>query len=317
MMILCFVVGALLCLTCFFFILVHPLMCIVECAISKNLSSGQKALWIFLSFFVGIIGSLPYALFASGSTRIRSLTWNAMKFGALNLLLAIGVFVATPEIRDTGSIFIGQASMQSIDFESEEMADSSGEVSVALSEQKNESTQAEQPRFVSVVDPVPAAKYELTFSNLAEMAWKLKNNLENTSSLEDLVEDTTDAGRVPNSAWLPEANATFTVSQDSIERTPNKSVESQVTTDNSVASERQENPLVILDSIKTKTTDVAPAPQPELRQPPISVRTNPEKPSKKKPNNRYQTKDHDVEEITLPNNTMPQPLTVRNRYEKS
>lgn len=317
MLILCAIIGTLLCLTCFFFILLHPMICIVECAISKNLSGGQKALWIFLSFFIGIVGSLPYALFASGSTRIRSLTWNGIKFGVLNLLLAIGVFVATPEIRETLNLFIAQASMQSMDFGSEEMADSLGEISATLSEQTNGSTHAEQPRFVSIHEPVPTAKKEVVFSNFAEMARKLKNNLEKTSYLVDLFAETAETGGIPDRARLPEEIANLTVRQNSIKRMPKKPFESQTTTDNSIASKRQEKPLAIPDSIEAKTTDVAPAPQPERRHTPISVMTKPEKPSKKKPVNRYQTKGYDVEEITLPNNRMPQPLTGSNRYKDS
>ncbi len=100
MLILCAIVGGLLCLTGFLFLVIHPLVCIFECALSKTLSGSQKATWIVVAFFTGIFGSLAYALFASGSPRLRSLTLTGMKLGTVNLLLAIGAFAATPEVRE-------------------------------------------------------------------------------------------------------------------------------------------------------------------------------------------------------------------------
>jgi hypothetical protein len=332
MLILCAIIGVLLCLTCFFFVVVHPLICIVQCAVSKNLSGGQKALWIFLSFFVGIIGSLPYALFASGSTRIRSLTLNAMKLGALNLLLAIGVFAATPEIRDGLSVSMGDASMQSVVFDSKEMTDSLGEISAILDEQSNSSSQAEQSRFVSIVDPAPIAENTLASKTLAENAPKLENDSENISFLDDLVEDTAEVGNFPERSWSTEENAedlvtydgtvslesTVTVGIEStvgIDAAVTKSLESETTTDNAIASKPQESLLPTRDAAETETTDVVPSPQTERRDTQPAAVTKLEKPSQKKPINRYRTEGYDGEQIALPNNTMPQPPTVRNRYK--
>jgi hypothetical protein len=288
MLILFAIFGVLLCLTCFFFFVVHPLICIVQCAISKNLSGGQKAIWIFLSLLVGIVGSLPYALFASGSTRMRSLTLNGLMFGALNLVLAIGVFVATPEIRDTLRASMGDTSMQSMVLDSTESTDSLAEISAIRDEQTNVSTQTEQPRFVSVVAPVPTAENTLDSNNLTEIDPKLENRSENTSSSEVLVVDAAVAGSVLESTSLPEVNKEATVTQENIEindSTPNKPLESEMTTDNLIASES--------------------LPQAERRETESSEMAKREMSSKKKPINRY----------TLPNKTMPQPFTVRNRYK--
>lgn len=325
MLILCAIIGVLLCLTCFFFVVVHPLICIVQCAVSKNLSGGQKALWIFLSFFVGIIGSLPYALFASGSTRIRSLTLNAMKLGALNLLLAIGVFAATPEIRDGLSVSMGDASMQSVVFDSKEMTDSLGEISAILDEHSNSSSQAEQSRFVSIVDPAPIAENTLDSKTLAEIAPKLENHSENISFLDDLVVETDEVGNFSERSWSPEENAVDLVAKDSSvslesieskEGTVTKSLESETTTtNNAIASKPQESLLPTRDATETETTDVVPSPQTERRDTQPAAVTKLEKPTKKKPINRYRTEGYDGEEIALPNNTMPLPPTVRNRYK--
>jgi hypothetical protein len=328
MLILCAIIGVPLCLIFLFFLVVHPLICIVECLTSSNLSSGKKALWILLSFFMGIIGSLPYALFASGSTRIRSLTLNGMKFGVLNLLLAIGVFVAFPEIRGTLGVFKGEASAQSVDSESKdsesvdseskEMKDSLAETSATLGEQEDASAHAEQPRFVNTIDSTPTVKKEIVASIFLEMARKLQNNLKNTSQLKDLIVDAAIAGGVPDGTWTSHDNAESRVGQESIKSkntTPNKSLESETTTDNSIASELLGKPLPIHDSNDTKTIVAVPAPQSERRDTQITVMTKPERPSKKQPINRYPTKDYDAGKITLPVNTMPQPLTVRNRYK--
>lgn len=112
MLILSAIAGGLLCVTCFLFLVVHPLACIFECAYSKTLSGSQKATWIVVSFFAGVFGSLAYALFASGSPKLRSITWTGMKLGTVNLLLAIGAFAATPDVREFFSNPLGELSVE-------------------------------------------------------------------------------------------------------------------------------------------------------------------------------------------------------------
>lgn len=112
MLILSAIAGGLLCLTCFLFLVVHPLASIFECALSKTLSGSQKATWIVVSFFTGVFGSLAYALFVSGSPRLRSITWIGMKLGTVNLLLAIGAFTATPEVREFFSNPLAELSVE-------------------------------------------------------------------------------------------------------------------------------------------------------------------------------------------------------------
>lgn len=323
MLILCAIIGVLLCLTFLFFLVVHPLICIVECLNSSNLSSGQKTLWILLSFFMGIFGSLPYALFASGSTRIRSLTFNGLKFGSFNLLLAIGVFQATPEFRSTLGVFKGVASVPSMDIDSKdidskEMKDSLVETSAPLVEQENASDHAEQPRFVNTIDSTPTVKKEIVASIFLEMARKLQNNLKNTSQLKDLIVGSAIAAGVPDGTRTSDNNTKSRVKQERIKSkniTPNKSFKSETTTDSSIASELLGKILAIHDSNDAKTLVAVPAPQSERRDTPINVITKPERPLKKQPINRYSTQGYDAEKVTLPVNTMPQPLTVRNRYK--
>jgi hypothetical protein len=359
MLILCAIVGVLLCLTCMFFLLVHPLICVVQCALSKELSGGQKALWIFLSLFFGIVGSLPYALLGSGSARMRSLTWNGMKLGALNLLLAIGVFAATPEIRNGFGVSIGDESMSPVVFDSAEMSASLGEISAILDEQSNALHQSEEPRFVSVVDPEPAVENTLNSSTLAEIDPTVQNNAANTAFLDDLVGDAIEVGNEPKNTWIPEEYADALITQDNADRkeisasldttasldtaasidntesldntdrkenTENQdslvnmpletitTTESKTPQDTSIATPLQDDLVPTRDSSETQTTDLVTPPKTEPRDAPLSNVPKREKPSKKKPINRYRPEGYDAEEPALPNSTMPQSLKVRNRY---
>lgn len=354
MSILCAIIGGLLCLTCIFFLLVHPLICVVQCACSKELSGGQKALWIFLSLFFGIFGSVPYALFGSGSARMRSLTWNAMKLGALNLLLAVGVFAATPEIRNGLGVSIGNVSMSSMVFDSTEMSASLGEVSAILEDQSSGLPQNEEPRFVSVVDPEPATENTRNVSTLAEIDPTVQNNSANTAVLYEEVEgpfedggdammfstvlkflsnfvgDSFEVGGDPNNTWLSEENADALVtqnsddrkdiakSQDSLVNKPRETIapmESKTTLDTPMATKREDDLLPTRDSSETKMTDRVTPTKTESRVAPLSAMPTREKPSKKKPINRYRPEGSDVEEATLPNSTLPQSLKARNRYK--
>lgn len=354
MLILCAIVGVLLCLTCVFFLLVHPLICVVQCAFSKDLSGGQKALWIFLTLLFGIVGSLPYALIGSGSAWMRSLTWNGMKLGALNLLLAIGVFAATPEIRNGLGVSIGDESMSPMVFDSAEMSASLGEISAILDEQSNALLQAEEPRFVSVVDPEPATENTLHSSTLAEIDPMVQNNAANTDFLDDLVGDAIEVGNEPKDTWLPEEIADPLITQDSADRKDNAAsldtaasidntesldstdrkestenqdslvnmpvetittMESKTPLEPSIATTLQDDLLPARDSSETQTADLVTTPKTEPSDASLSTMPKREKPSKKKPINRYRPEGYDVEEPTLPNSAMPQSLKVRNRYK--
>jgi hypothetical protein len=354
MLILCAIIGGLLCLTCIFFLLVHPLICVVQCACSKELSGGQKALWIFLSLFFGIFGSLPYALFGSGSARIRSLTWNGMMLGVLNLVLAVGTFAATPEFRNVLGVFMRGESTSSMVFDSTEMSASLGEVSAILEEQSSGLPQDEEPRFVSVVDPEPATENTRNVSTLAEIDPTVQSNSANTAFLDDEVEgpledgsnaimfstvlkflsnfvgDSFEVGSDPNNSWLSEENEDAMVtqnsddrkdiarSQDSLVNKPLETIapmESKTPLDTSIATKRQDDLLPTRDSSETKTTDRVTPPKTESRVAPLSAMPTREKPSKKKPINRYRPEGSDVEEATLPNSMLPQSLKARNRYK--
>jgi hypothetical protein len=354
MLILCAIVGVLLCLTCIFFLLIHPLICVVQCASSKELSGNQKALWIFLSLFFGIVGSLPYALFGSGSARMRSLTWNGMKLGSLNLLLAVGVFAATPEIRNGLGVSIGNESMSPVVLDSAEMSASLGVVSATLEEQSSGLPQDEEPRFVSVVDPEPASEDTLHSSTFAEIDPTVENNSANTAFLDDVVEgtfedgsdaivfstvlkflsnfvgDSFEVGSDPNNTWISEENADALVtqnsddrkdiekSQDSLVNKPRETIapmESKTPLDTSIAVKLQDDLLPARDSFETQTADLVTPPKTERSDVPLSTMPQREKPSKKKPINRYRPEGYDAEEPSLPNSTMPQSLKLRNRYK--
>ncbi|MFN7450538.1 MAG: hypothetical protein ACK5RF_19820 [Pirellula sp.] len=353
MLILCAIVGVLLCLTCIFFLLAHPMICVVQCAFSKELSGGQKALWIFLSLLFGIVGSLPYALIGSGSARMRSLTWNGIKLGALNLLLAVGVFAATPEIRNGLGVSLGDESMSPVVFDSAEMSASLGEISAILEEHSNALLQPEEPRFVSVVNPEPATENTPNSGVTVEIDPTVQNNAANTTFLDDLVGAAVEVGDEPKDKWLPEENAdAFTTqentdrkeiagspdnaarientesldntdrkesteNQDSVVNMPLETIttmESTTSLEPSIAAKLQDDLLPGRDSSETQTTDLVTPSKTEPRDPPLSTMPKCETPSKNKPINRYRPEGYDVVEATLPNRTTPQSLKVRNRY---
>ncbi len=117
MLMLCAIVGGLLCLTCFMLLVVHPLVCIFECALSKSLSGSQKAIWIAITFFTGAFGSVAYALFGGSSPKLRSISLTGLKLGTVNLVLAIGVFACTPQVREFFNSPFGDVAASSMAFE--------------------------------------------------------------------------------------------------------------------------------------------------------------------------------------------------------
>lgn len=177
MLILCAIAGGLLCLTCFIFLVVHPLVCIFECALSKTLSGSQKATWIVVSFFTGIFGSLVYALFASGSPRLRSLTLTGMKLGTVNLLLAIGAFAATPEVREFISNPFSDLSVETLAIETtvESMMEDSDLASVPVEEtsvpveETNDTQAAPGQQYVAVVTDTLEAQTAVTADDNADL----------------------------------------------------------------------------------------------------------------------------------------------------
>jgi hypothetical protein len=344
MLILCAIIGCLLCLTCFFFLVIHPLVCIVQCAISQNLSGGQKALWIFLSFFLGIIGSLPYALLASGSSRIRSMTLNGMKLGAVNLLLAIGVFVATPEIRNSFNVPTGETTMDSMFAETSLMAETSDTMSTIHVEEPAASLQTEPARLIRAIEPTSNPENSIEPSVVAEIASELENKTDLWYSLEDLGEDTDKSELVADSAGTPDMSQNNSPEQSVVENT---TLESAITTETSVSSEalddllstrepvEKQTPVVVpeqeerLDSVLTDNTvptETTLLTEPkemteskemtetkEMAKPKAlakaTVLGKPENSAKNQPINRYREEGYAVQVRTV-----PPTQTVRNRY---
>ncbi|MFN3193219.1 MAG: hypothetical protein ACE361_22095 [Aureliella sp.] len=93
------IVGGLFLLVAFFFLAVHPLVCMVECGLSKHFSGGKKILWITITFFTGIIGSAIYTLFVTKSHRLRKTSKMAFGTGALSFALAAGLGFMSPEVK--------------------------------------------------------------------------------------------------------------------------------------------------------------------------------------------------------------------------
>lgn len=81
------IVSIVLLLIVGYFLMIHPFVCIMECAVSKQFSGGKKAMWIVITFLTGILGSAIYTLFVSQSPKLRSSSKIMFGIGALSFAL--------------------------------------------------------------------------------------------------------------------------------------------------------------------------------------------------------------------------------------
>lgn len=92
-------VFAFVCLAIF-----HPLVCVVQCLMSKGKSTTSKLVWIAVNLVTGIFGSLVYTFAASDSPKLKRVTANTFKGGLLSGVLAAGVFAVSPDVRERASL---------------------------------------------------------------------------------------------------------------------------------------------------------------------------------------------------------------------
>lgn len=135
MLIVAAVFGGLAIVIGLFFAIVHPFVCIVECALAKEHSGTKKAIWIVLSLLLGAVGSLIYALFVTRSSKLKRFSMQGFSVGVLCLAVSSGIAFTNPELSEQ---FAGDLE----DLNGEQLMD-------ALEQQLNESaaslTQQEVP----------------------------------------------------------------------------------------------------------------------------------------------------------------------------
>ncbi|MCA9128802.1 MAG: PLDc_N domain-containing protein [Planctomycetales bacterium] len=143
-----------------FFAILHPFLCVAVCAMSKNASGGQKILWIVLSLFFGLFGSIPYALFATDSIRLRTVTKRGLSIGLLCFLATTLIAFMSPDVNNyaTGLLSgvdqaIGEAAIEG-EFQGslDELQEPAGAASSVTEQQEflaTENTIGEPVQFVS------------------------------------------------------------------------------------------------------------------------------------------------------------------------
>ena len=266
------------------------------------------------------------------------MTLNGMKLGAVNLLLAIGVFVATPEIRNSFNVPTGETTMDSMFAETSLMAETSDTMSTIHAEEPAASLQTEPARLIRAIEPSSNPENSIEPSVVAEIASELENKTDLWYSLENLGEDTDKSELVADSAGTPDMPQNNSPEQSVVENT---TLESAITTETSVSSEalddllstrepvEKQTPVVVpeqekpLDSVLTDNT--VPTETTLLTEPKEMTETKemakpkalakatvlgkPENSAKNQPINRYREEGYAVQVRTV-----PPTQTVRNRY---
>ena len=272
------------------------------------------------------------------------MTLNGMKLGAVNLLLAIGVFVATPEIRNSFNVPTGETTMDSMFAETSLMAETSDTMSTIHVEEPAASLQTEPARLIRAIEPTSNPENSIEPSVVAEIASELENKTDLWYSLEDLGKDTDKSELVADSAGTPDMPQNNSPEQSVVENT---TLESAITTETSVSSEalddllstrepvEKQTPVVVpeqeerLDSVLTDNTvptETTLLTEPkemteskemtetkEMAKPKAlakaTVLGKPENSAKNQPINRYREEGYAVQVRTV-----PPTQTVRNRY---
>ena len=105
MLIVLYVVSALFLLIGIYFAIIHPFVCIIECALSKQLSGGKKTLWILATLITGSLAATFYTLFATRSARLRRFSLRAFSTGLVCFAVATCIFYADPKAQELASQF--------------------------------------------------------------------------------------------------------------------------------------------------------------------------------------------------------------------
>lgn len=260
------------------------------------------------------------------------MTLNGMKLGAVNLLLAIGVFVATPEIRNSFNVPTGETTMDSMFAETNLMAETSDTMSTIHVEEPAASLQTEPARLIRAIEPTSNPENSIEPSVVAEIAAELENKTDQWYSLENLGEDNDKSELVADNPGTPDMPPNNAPEQSLVENT---TLESAVTTETSVSSEALDDLLATREPVEKQTLVVVPEQEDrldsvltdntvptettlltetkEIAKPKAlakaTVLLKPENSAKNQPINRYREEGYAVQVRTV-----PPTQTVRNRY---
>ncbi len=288
MLMLCAVVGGLLCLTGFLFLVVHPLVCIFLCALSKDLSSGQKAMWIVATFFTGLFGSLAFAFVGGGSPWFKSISLTGIKIGVANFAIAVCVFAGTPEVRKFLSDPLGELTIEAIS------DDAALESHVAVETDSFEQTPGQH--YVHATTGTSESNSELSTDELPADDVDFFG-LTTEASDSDLPADDVDfLGLVTEQA----NNATEPVERNS---EPTVSILESKPVAPPAAPKAASSPLQVQAEITREPAKSV------TRETKPSKLVMPAKPAIAKPINRYRAEGNHVHEVAI-----PQTPIVRNRY---
>ncbi len=79
-----------------FFVLVHPFICMIECALSKKHSGTSKVVWLAVTFLTGFLGALAYVIAGTHSQRLKRSSFQAVAIGAVCAAVCMGIAFAQP-----------------------------------------------------------------------------------------------------------------------------------------------------------------------------------------------------------------------------
>lgn len=212
MLIVLYVVSALLLLIGIYFAIVHPFVCIIECALSKQLSGAKKALWIVATLITGSLAATFYTLFATRSTRLRRWSLRAFSTGLVCFAVATCIFYADPSAQELASQFsIGNSN--SPDFVMNGTFDNMNE-----SLEEFEADMAELEQTMLETDSFEVANEENGISDFESSASDLVQNLDTAAAesieseapeLETILEEFSEDTLPTNSSGLADLASEF------------------------------------------------------------------------------------------------------------
>lgn len=100
---------AVLSLALFFYLVVYPFVCMIECGLSKQLSGGTKAVWIIATFITGALGAIVYTFVGMQSARLRKTAISGLVVGACSLAACMGIGFAQPEVAQQAFSFLPES----------------------------------------------------------------------------------------------------------------------------------------------------------------------------------------------------------------
>ena len=133
-----------------FMTVIHPFVCVVECAISRDLTVGQKIIWCLVLLCLGCVGSLVYIMMGTYSIRLRQLSFGIVTVAIACLIASVAIGIANPEVRNIASNITETIEQESLETIAAEFQDLD-----KLSERIDQITEpVEEPEFKPVAQPI-------------------------------------------------------------------------------------------------------------------------------------------------------------------